>query len=185
MKNFVQPGDIVDLPAPSGGVVSGTPYLIGALFGVAQVSADEGETFAFARKGVFSALPKETHATDQPWAIGDPLYWNDTTKVLTKTAVGNTLVAIATAAALSTADSGSALLFPSAVARALAGIAALTDNSGGSADDTVEPCGTAVTGVDGTGNNAASKADVDTRLTAIANNFADLATKLNAVLAAL
>lgn len=54
----------------------------------------------------------------------------------------------------------------------------LTDNSGGSADTTIEACGAAVTGVDGTGSNAASKADVDTRLTAIANNFADLAAQL-------
>lgn len=57
----------------------------------------------------------------------------------------------------------------------------LTDNSGGSADDTIEACGTAVTGVDGTGSNAASKADVDTRLTAIANNIADLTARLNAL----
>jgi len=58
-------------------------------------------------------------------------------------------------------------------------IAALTDNSGGTANDTLQACGTAVTGVDGTGSNAASKADVDARLTAIANNFADLAAKVN------
>lgn len=64
-------------------------------------------------------------------------------------------------------------------------IADLTDNSGGTANDTVEACGTAVTGVDGTGSNAASKADVDARLTAIANNFADLAAKVNELNAAL
>ena len=63
-------------------------------------------------------------------------------------------------------------------------IPVLTDNSGGTANDTVEDCGMAVTGVDGTGSNAASKADVDTRLTAIANNIADLAAKINAILAA-
>lgn len=63
--------------------------------------------------------------------------------------------------------------------------AALTDNSGGTANDTVEACGTAVTGVDGTGNNAASKADVDTRLTAIANNFADVTAKVNIIRQAL
>lgn len=59
----------------------------------------------------------------------------------------------------------------------------LTDNSGGgSADDTLEDVATAVTGVDGTGSNAASKSDVDTRLTAIANNQADLAAKVNEIL---
>lgn len=61
----------------------------------------------------------------------------------------------------------------------------LTDNSGGTANDTIEACGTAVTGVDGAGSNAASKADVDARLTAIANNFADLTAKVNELNAAL
>lgn len=61
-------------------------------------------------------------------------------------------------------------------------LTALTDNSGGAANDTIQVCGAAVTGVDGVGNNAASKADVDTRLTAIANNFADLAAKVNSLI---
>jgi hypothetical protein len=66
---------------------------------------------------------------------------------------------------------------------ALGGITSLTDNSGGTANDTIEVCGAAVTGVDGTGSNAASKADVDARLAAIANNFADVAAKVNALIA--
>lgn len=61
----------------------------------------------------------------------------------------------------------------------------LTDNSGGTANDTLEACGTAVTGVDGTGSNAASKADVDARLASIANNIADLAAKIAEINAAL
>lgn len=58
----------------------------------------------------------------------------------------------------------------------------LTDNSGGTANTTIEACGAAVTGVDGTGSNAASKADVDTRLAAIANNVADLAAAINTII---
>ena len=50
----------------------------------------------------------------------------------------------------------------------------LTDSTSGTADDTVANVGTAVTGVDGSGSNAASQADVDTRLTAINNNFKEL-----------
>lgn len=61
-------------------------------------------------------------------------------------------------------------------------LTALTDNSGGAANDTIQACGVAVTGVDGVGNNAASKADVDTRLTAIANNFADVTAKINSLI---
>lgn len=82
----------------------------------------------------------------------------------------------------------------------------LTDSTGGTADDTIADCSTAVTGVDGSGSNAASKADVDTRLGVINVNFknitdqvitqkaantamlaaiAQLAAKINEVVAAL
>ena len=61
----------------------------------------------------------------------------------------------------------------------------LTDATTGVANDTVENVSVAVTGVDGTGNNAASKADVDNRLTLINNNFADLVAKINAIFACL
>jgi hypothetical protein len=49
----------------------------------------------------------------------------------------------------------------------------------GTASDTISGVGTAVSGVDGTGSNAASKADVDTRLSAINNNLKSLAVKVN------
>lgn len=167
MKNWLQPGDTLDVAAPSGGVVSGTPYLIGALFGVASVTAAEGETFALARTGVFQNLPKATHATDQAWAVGDLLYWDDSAKKLTRTASGNTLVGIATAAAASTAAVGTAVLEPSLAARAFAAVVSLTDNSGGTAGDTIAAIG-----------GTYSQAEVS-------NAVASLAAKINAILAAL
>ena len=42
MKNFVQPGNTVTLIAPSGGVKSGDPLLVGSLFGVCATDALEG-----------------------------------------------------------------------------------------------------------------------------------------------
>ena len=66
-----------------------------------------------------------------------------------------------------------------------AAVTALTDSSGGSADNTIVDCNDAVTGVDGTGSNAASRTDVNTRLVAIGNNISDLAAKINAVIAAM
>ena len=71
------------------------------------------------------------------------------------------------------------------VRRTGATLTALTDNSGGTANTTLEDCNDAVTGVDGTGSNAASKDDVDARLVSIANNFADLAAKVNEIIAVL
>jgi hypothetical protein len=66
-----------------------------------------------------------------------------------------------------------------------AAITSLTDSSGGTANNTLEAIASSVTGVDGTGSNAASKANVDTALVAIKNNFADLAAKNEEILDAL
>lgn len=107
MKNFEQDGDTLDLIAPSGGVVAGGFYLIGALFVVACVTAAEGATFAAARCGVYNSAPKATGAA---WAQGDKLYWDNSTKVFTKTASGNTYVAVATKAAASGDAVGTVLL---------------------------------------------------------------------------
>lgn len=62
-------------------------------------------------------------------------------------------------------------------------IAALTDNSGGTADNTVAavPAATAAT----TDTSAASLASTNTALTAIKNDIADLTAKVNALITGL
>lgn len=65
------------------------------------------------------------------------------------------------------------------------GVGELTNSTSGTTDGTVSSVATAVTGVDGTGSNAASKADVDARLVAINDNLAELTEKYNELLAAL
>jgi predicted RecA/RadA family phage recombinase len=102
MNNYVKPGDSVEFIAPSGGVVSGTAYLIGALLVVAAVSAAQGEKFSGRLMGVFT-LPK---ATGSAWTEGEKLYWDNTAKNITDTASGNTLVGSAYAAAASGDASG-------------------------------------------------------------------------------
>jgi predicted RecA/RadA family phage recombinase len=97
MKNFIQTGCIIDFTAPSGGVVSGTPLLIGTVLVVPQVTAAEGESFAGAVYGVYE-LPKATSTTP---AQGGIAYWDNTAKKITTTASGNTAVGFFTAAALS------------------------------------------------------------------------------------
>ncbi|UJX46635.1 DUF2190 family protein [Xanthobacter sp. YC-JY1] len=106
MKNFVQHGDTLDMTAPSGGVISGTGYLIGALFGVAIVSAAAGEKFAFRIVGVYT-LPK---ATGEAWTEGAIVYWDNTNKKLTTTSSGNTKVGTAASAAASGDTTGVARL---------------------------------------------------------------------------
>ena len=102
MKNFVQHGDTLDLTAPAGGVISGTAYLIGALFGVAVASADAAATFPLRVVGVYT-LPK---ATGEAWAEGAILYWDNTNKRLTTTSAGNTKVGTVASAAVSAASTG-------------------------------------------------------------------------------
>jgi hypothetical protein len=81
-----------------------------------------------------------------------------------------TEISAATADAITDSTGGAA----STTLAAFTNLDTLTDSTSGTADDTVADVSTAVTGVDGAGSNAASKADVDTRLTAINNNFKEL-----------
>lgn len=99
MLNYVQPGDTLDLTAPAGGVISGQAALYGALFGVASVSALEGQKLAVQIEGVFT-LPK---ATGAGLTEGQKVYWDDTAKKITGTASGNTLVGHAVEVAASAA----------------------------------------------------------------------------------
>lgn len=72
--------------------------------------------------------------------------------------------------------------FTGAITGPFAGITALTNNSGGTVNNTVEvvPAATAAS----TDTSAASLASVNTALTAIKNDIADLTAKINEILAA-
>lgn len=122
MKNYVQGEDVLDLVAPTGGVVSGKGYLIGAIFVVAMVSAAEGETFAGQGTGVID-LDAATHATTQAIVAGGPVYWDATAGLATKTATGNTLIGACVADKASTASSVKTRLWR----RAAAPVAAITN----------------------------------------------------------
>jgi predicted RecA/RadA family phage recombinase len=94
MKNFIQPGDTLTVPAPSGGVVSGALVIIGSLIGVAGSTAAAGVDVAVKTTGVFE-LPK---VSAQAWTVGAPIYWED--GAATTTATDNTLIGYATEAAV-------------------------------------------------------------------------------------
>jgi len=111
MKTKVSNADVLDITAPSGGTVSGRGVKIGALFGVAVTTNAQGDTVAVHTTGVFDHAAA-THATDQAWAVGDTIYWDDTAKVMTKTSSGNTKVGYAVAAKASTAAVGRLRLVP-------------------------------------------------------------------------
>lgn len=102
MKNFIQSGNFLEVTAPYA-VASGAGVLVGSIFGFAVTSAASGETVNINRKGVF----EHAKTSAQAWTQGAALYWDNTNKVLTTTASGNTLVG---AAALPAAN-------PSAIGR--------------------------------------------------------------------
>jgi predicted RecA/RadA family phage recombinase len=93
MKNYISTGKVLTLTAPSGGVVSGTAYLIGGLLVVATVTAAEGALFAAVTCGVVD-LPK---AADDAFSEGEKVYWDNSAMKITETSGGNTLVGVALA----------------------------------------------------------------------------------------
>ena len=90
MKNALQPGRTITLPAPYF-VSSGDGLLVGAIFGLACTSAGAGESVETTLVGVFDM--KKT--ASQAWAIGDKIYWDNVAKEATKTATNNTLIGAA------------------------------------------------------------------------------------------
>ncbi len=106
MKNFVHDDEVVPRTAPSGGVVSGSAYLIGSQLVVSTVDAAEGDVFSGMVEGCFN-LPK---ATGQAWTEGAKLYWDNGAHKVTTTSGGNTLIGCADAVAASGDTTGHVLL---------------------------------------------------------------------------
>lgn len=107
MKNFIQKGKIVTVAAPAT-VVAGAGVLVGALFGVAVFGAASGATLEIATEGVF-ALDK---VSAQAWTEGASIYWDNTQKLATTTASGNTPIGVATDAAANPSATGVVKLVP-------------------------------------------------------------------------
>lgn len=74
MKTCVQPGKIVGMVAPSGGVTVGVPKIIGSLCVIPEATAAEGERFAAYLTGVF-LLPK---VSGTAFAAGAVVDWDPT-----------------------------------------------------------------------------------------------------------
>lgn len=106
MKNYIQPGGILTVPAPAI-VASGAGVKVGVLFGVAQADAASGAPVAIATEGVFT-LPK-TEA--QAWTVGAAIYWDPTPgECTTATTAGNLLIGVAVAAANNPSTTGTVRL---------------------------------------------------------------------------
>jgi len=95
MKNYVQKGENLTLPAPYA-VTSGDGALIGNIFGVAAGDAAEGAEVDLVTVGVFT-LPK---VSTDAIAVGAAVYWDDDAKLITTTATDNTKIGVSVATAV-------------------------------------------------------------------------------------
>jgi predicted RecA/RadA family phage recombinase len=99
MNNFLKPGHTLTFTAPSGGVVSGAPVLIGKLLVVPTNTVAQTLPFEGMVDGVFSV----SKADNQAWTEGQNVYWDDSAKVFTTVSAGNTRAGTAAAAVAVTA----------------------------------------------------------------------------------
>lgn len=101
MRNYIQSGDIVTVPAPAA-VSSGDGVLVGTLFGLAATDADSGTDVAIKTTGVFT-LPK---TSAQAWSVGALIYWDPDGKVTTTVSTDNMLIGKALAVAANPSGTG-------------------------------------------------------------------------------
>jgi predicted RecA/RadA family phage recombinase len=116
MKNYVQPGEVLEFTAPSGGVVSGTGVKIGDGFVVATVTAAVGEKFNGLRQGVVD----HAKVSAQAWTEGQQINWDNTAKLMTTVTTGNFRVGYAAAAAANPSATGKVVLHGGNLGAALA-----------------------------------------------------------------
>jgi predicted RecA/RadA family phage recombinase len=90
MKNFVQPGDTITIPAPAD-VTSGGVVVSGSIVGIAAGDAESGDSVDVKTTGVFD-LPKVSALAI---AVGEIVYYDSGTKLVNKTSSGNTKVGVA------------------------------------------------------------------------------------------
>lgn len=90
MKNYIQVGANLTIPAPYA-VTSGGGVKSGLIFGVAAGDAESGADVDIVTVGVFD-LPKVSTET---FTVGSSAYWNETAKLITSTASGNTKIGVA------------------------------------------------------------------------------------------
>ena len=104
MKNFIQHGDIITCPAPTGGCLSGELYKVADVIGVAVASQTvDGADVELKVSGVFELAKTSAQA----WTVGQKLYMIPGTRVVTSAATaGNFVIGYATAVAANPSATG-------------------------------------------------------------------------------
>ncbi len=96
-KNYLHEGWTIAVPAPTGGVRSGDPILVGGFFGVANYDAEQTLPVEITLGGVWQ-LPKAATVT---FAVGAAVYFDATAGNVTSVSTrGNKLIGAATQCAV-------------------------------------------------------------------------------------
>lgn len=187
MKNYLAPGSNLSFTAAAA-ITSGAFVVLGAIGGFAVADAAIGETATIKVDGVFSV----TKVGSQAWTVGQRVYWDAGNSRFTNVGADGVFAGVATEAVDAGASSttgkirlnGSAPDAGSSFTQA-ANVAELTDSSTGTAGAEIPAIDDALTGVDGTGSNAAPLAGVNTELGNIKDGLASLGATQAAIIAAL
>lgn len=116
MKNFVQPGDVLEFIAPAGGVTAGTGVKMGDILVIATTTAAAGDKFNGVRIGVVD----HAKLSAQAWTEGQRVLWDDTNKRFTTVTTGNFIAGAAAAVAANPSATGKVLLFGTSLGAAQA-----------------------------------------------------------------
>jgi len=161
IAKYVYRGESIDY-IPESDVAAGSVVVIGSLIGIAKLDIKAGTLGALALVGVYDIVK----ATGDGTAItkGEKVYWNATAQKVTSVTSGNVYLGEAIAAAAAADTTARIRLGGPAIPTVGNSIVHLSDNSTGTASDTI-----------------AAVTDVASAANAIAGNT----TKINAILAAL
>lgn len=94
MKNYIQPGNVLTIPAPVA-VTSGGVVIAGAMKGIAAGDADLGASVDVSTEGVFELAKVAADV----FSVGDAVYWDASTELATSVSTDNTELGYVVAAA--------------------------------------------------------------------------------------
>lgn len=166
----VQPGNVIELTAPVGGVTTGVPVLIGSLLVIPQVTAIATAKFNALVTGVVTMAKTSAQA----WTEGQKVYWDDGNSRADSAATVGMLIGVAAKVAANPSATGTIRLngvAPDTSEGPQAAITSLTDSTGGTPADTIADL------ADGS-TYATDHSDLE-------DNLASLSAKVNAILAVL